>query len=431
MLSCALYYITSVSIYIDEQENQRLSELHFKFREELQWLGDEGYINGMPRMVLANGEEINFNSDNSMDKYDEPLYVKKSFFEQFLKIKYVNSSMLVYTENIYNAFSTDPDDKLKYCTLLYGGSLSSIEYIRNTGNFVLSDGTENKQGECLIYKNTAMEYRYNIGDYITYTDIDGNILGKLRISGFFSIKDGFGNYITDDDTYYIRMGSNPFFVSFPLAAYMIITDFDTAYYAYGNNEDSEDFLERHEFNKYMSWYTLDNFTNFEQFLEETKKFEYSDTLSFYPNQKMYLRNIELPVQIINVAKIFTLITLFLSLIIFAVLIIYTCNERKHEIGILYSLGATKLQIILNFTYELLIYSVFISGISVISGRFVLYLTLINAPYITKMNINYVITPSFLLMLFGSVIGIAVVTSIVSTAYISVCSPSVLIAERNR
>lgn len=165
-----------------------------------------------------------------MDKYNYPVNVKKEFFEQFSGINHVKKLVLAYTEiisNVYN-INSDGDD---YCnkTILYGGSLDGFDVVyekRNT--LVLTDGTLNEKGECLIHRLAAEKYNYNIGDYITYTDETGNVIGKLKISGFFkdSMEYKYGTF-PESERRFFRIGSNPFFSEYYIFWYMVITDFDT------------------------------------------------------------------------------------------------------------------------------------------------------------------------------------------------------------
>lgn len=228
VLACALYYSTAMPVYMQEQKDLYMTHINLKFKKELQWNGNETFD------YTVEG----FNSDSSMDKYNKPIYVKKDFFEPFSGSEYVDRTVIAYTENVYGVFY-DLEDNRQYRNLLYGGTPADIKITSPShmqGELILTDGELNKQGECLIHRLSAKEYGYKIGDYITYTDIDGKALGKLKISGFFGL---INRRISDNtDNFVFWVGSNPFFKNMVSIRRMIITDFDTVYYAYGNDENS-------------------------------------------------------------------------------------------------------------------------------------------------------------------------------------------------
>ncbi|MDD4774234.1 MAG: ABC transporter permease [Eubacteriales bacterium] len=388
-----------------------------KFKKELQWNGNE----------TLDYTVTGFNSDSSMDKYNKPIYVKKDFFKQFSSSEYVDRTVIAYTENVYGVFY-DLEDNRQYRNLLYGGTLADINITAPShmnDRLALTDGELNEQGECLIHRLSAKEYGYKIGDYITYTDIDGNKLGKLKISGFF----GFINDpVSDEYGFVFWVGSNPFFRNMVNIQRMIITDFDTVYYAYENDEDSSTFTEQHEFNKYIAWYILNDGVNYDAFVNETENHDIDDTLDFYWDYGKYEREVHTPMQTINIANIFTIITLSLSGIIMTILTVYILNERRYETGILYSLGATKLTLIMNYLYEMIFYMVFIAFLSIFTGKFILNLTLANARFLSDLNINYTPGFPFLLRLFGFSMIIIFVSVIFVSAFILRSSPSKLISS---
>jgi ABC-type antimicrobial peptide transport system permease subunit len=289
----------------------------------------------------------------------------------------------------------------------------------------LTDGKLNGKGECLIHNLSAAEYGYKIGDYITFNDKEGNQLGKLKITGFFEIKYR-NSVITHDWKFWI--GSNPFYLNkINTFQRMIITDFNTVYYAYGNDENSKDFIERHEFNKYFAWYILDSPENYNAFIKETTNFNYDDMIGFHWDYYKYDRATEVPLQVINAMNIFTAIALALSGIIIIILTVYMLNERRYETGILYSLGANKLKIIINYFCEYIIFILIISFLSIFTGKFFLNITLGNAPFLAVLNIDYVPGISFLLSLFGFSLIIVFMSVIIITVYILRSSPSKLIS----
>lgn len=133
-------------------------------------------------------------------------------------------------------------------------------------------------------------------------------------------------------------------------------------------------------------------------------------------------------QVINVANIFTIITLSLSGIIIIILTVYMLNERRYETGILYSLGATKLTLIMNYLYEMIFYMVFIAFLSIFTGKFILNLTLANARFLSELNINFTPGFPFLLRLFGFSLVIIFVSVIFVSAFILRSPPSKLISS---
>jgi len=71
-----------------ERVNQEyLTILHFRFRDDLQFLGQPYRYDGEP--VSPEEGYIPFNADGSMDKYKTDYCVKRDYFDKFSKLDHV------------------------------------------------------------------------------------------------------------------------------------------------------------------------------------------------------------------------------------------------------------------------------------------------------------------------------------------------------
>ena len=418
LLFCALYFAVGAGSYIDEQRDVHLSKLHFKFKEELQWLGDEGYYNGMERMSVADIGEINFNSDGSMDKYNEPVYVTKDYFAQFAANEYAKSMMLSYSEPVYGAFTDDPNDEMRYRNMLYGGEFDSLDLLRFRYDYVITAGEESGNGECLIHEFTARDYGYKIGDPIAYYDADGNKLNELRISGFFNIM-GSDKYIMDE-FHGIRAGYNPYFIEIYAARYMIVANFDTAYYAYGSDETTADFINRHEINKYNAWYTIDDPQNFDAFVRECGDYENIGTIGFHPDVVNYEKNVQVPEQVMRAARIFTAVAFGLSSLILVIATLSAANKRRREIEVIYPHGAARGGILLTFVCEILIFMSFVTIAAAVVGFLLTSAALPDDVYIRGIAASNASPLEFTLIFAVFSLGVTLISVAVSSVYAVLC-----------
>lgn len=425
-----------ISLYLyehaDRAQNNYLSQITLKFREDLQWHGNENYTEGMPLVGAADGSTHRFNDDGTMSKYNIALHVKKDYFYRF-KNDLIEKFSLAYYEEVYGFFSDNLTAK-SFPGVLYGGELDKLtmyycERYNIMFRFRLCDGVMYEKGECLIHYLAAKEHGYSKGDMIKYFDDTGKPLGSLKISGFFASEkydyesNGYIEY-TDNperENSSFMLGSNPFFIQDCSFRNLIITDFDTAYYAYGNDESNEEFIQRHEFNKYIAWYTLNSPDNLKVFRETVNNID--DTHDFYPTEHLYHLNADNAVGFgENMAAAAIVLFILLVFIIFMLNIIIT-NERKYEIGILYSLGWSKKAVRQNFLYENLI---FVSGftlLSLLSGKIIMNIMISQNKYFRRLEIIYIPNLRFLIVIFGIVLSVTTLAVLAVTKLIIKRTPA--------
>lgn len=424
VFTCILYFYVNFQTYVIQAEQEYLTRLNYKFKKELQWLGTEEYYNGMgPFTVMTKDgrkEEIVFNSDKSMDKYNKPVYVDKDYFSRFAKSRYITDHMLAYTENVYGIYDVDPDEYLaenRNTNFMYGGSFDDFKFMFSGFYSVgydfkiyLTEGDAHKHGECLLFKETAAQYGFKVGDYITYKDRVGNYLGKLKISGFFTVTHSDGRTLEQEFTGLKINGTNPFFRNVnTYIRYMIITDFDDVYNIYGEN---------HEINKYLAWYILDDIVDYEKFIEESRQYNTVDTMGFYPDVIRYDRAVHTPLQMIDLLPSFAFIIFFLAMLIIILTTINILRARRYEFGIHYAVGATKKTMFLLLLTEntiLIGSNVFLSlGTGLLLTNHIANTT----PYIDILKINYTITSALIYMIIGAVIITSGISFLISAIYIS-------------
>lgn len=436
----AIYLSLYLHDLVNRAENDYLSQITLKFREDLQWYGNENYTEGMPPVRAADGSTHTFNdTGGTMDIYNIPLYVNKEYFNGFTNI-YTKKVSLAYYEEVYGVYSSDINVK-SYTSVLYGGDLDTLnQYYCKRYNimfrFRLTDGVMCENGECLIHYLTADEYGYSIGDAIEYFDEKGKLLGSLKISGFFGsekydyLSNSYPEY-TDDpqkkDSSFM-LGSNPFFIQDCRFRDLIITGFDTAYYAYGDDESSDEFIHKHEFYKFITWYTLNSPDNLDAFLEAAKIVGYPDTHKFYLAEHLYHLKVDNAIGFGDSADTAAIVLLVLFVFIIFMLNIIITNERKHEIGILYSLGWNKKAVRRNFLYENLIFTSGFTLLSTLSCKLVLDIELSQNKYFERLGIIYRPDLKFLIILFGTALSVTALAVFVATKRIMKKTPAELLGS---
>jgi hypothetical protein len=442
VFACAVFYNLYFRKAETEMINKYLTQVQFRFRDELQYGGERGFYNGMPKTTIFNpdGTEITyiFNEDGSMDQYNYHSYAGRDYFDRFSAIEYIVDYDLGYMEVVYNGLddkqpetNTETKDREFY---LYGGSMISFDryfadFCGNAGRLRLTDGRENGAGECIIHRMTAENYGYKIGDTVTFTDKNGNTLVSLVISGFYIYEDlQLYEFLEKDVTYRgIPFGSTPYFRIPAILKNIVFTNFDTAYYAYGD-ESSEGFAEHHEFDKYIAWYTLDSADNFDEFSTAASEFDYDKNFCFYAAETIYDNfGSQYTHYKGESAKYMTLMSL-LSIFILTLTSILMIRERKREIGILYALGWEKRRIVYSLAVEMTVFVGFLAVLSSAGGYIMHKLNEMTYWYYRMLAIPYVLTPLFWFILFCTAIGTVFITTLILGALIFRKNPARLIAS---
>lgn len=318
-------------------------------------------------------------------KHNITHYVKKDFFEDFAESEYIKSLTLSYSEEFY--IENYPD-----IYILFG--LDNYEE-HNSGEFFIKTGNNyQNNGECIINIIKAQELNLNINDEINFTDNKGDIIISLKIVGIYESINSKDSQIT------VKINGKHYYIS-----NMIYTNFNTAYYAYSKDEDSKEFDSRHEFSKYTHVYFLKNANDLEKFVQQTKNLP--DDLQFSFDKQLYEQIINPFNQIREVSNIFSIIMMLIAGVIVFLIIVLMLKERSYEIGILFSFGASKINLIKGFIYEVAAYMCFITIISLFIGKIgAIYLIkekhiwVDNAEnFLNYLNINSMIAIQLLLFIF--------------------------------
>lgn len=118
-------------------------------------------------------------------------------------------------------------------------------------------------------------------------------------------------------------------------------------------------------------YTLENPEQVDTFVKAAKKAGVdTDTYTLQTNDQVYQQMIEPLKNVESFAQKIVLLVSVAGTIILALIVILTIRERKYEIGVLLSLGESRVKIIAQFFSEMIIVLVMAMVIAGISGQFV-------------------------------------------------------------
>ncbi|WIL39168.1 ABC transporter permease [Kurthia sp. YJT4] len=118
-------------------------------------------------------------------------------------------------------------------------------------------------------------------------------------------------------------------------------------------------------------YTLENPEQVDAFVKAAKKAGVdTDTYTLQTNDQVYQQMIEPLKNVESFAQKIVLLVSIAGTIILALIVILTIRERKYEIGVLLSLGESRVKIIAQFFSEMLIVLIMAMVIAGVSGQFV-------------------------------------------------------------
>lgn len=117
-------------------------------------------------------------------------------------------------------------------------------------------------------------------------------------------------------------------------------------------------------------YDLDDPKDMESFVASAEKLIDTETFSLQTNDQMYQQMLAPLNNVSSFAKNIILLVAAAGVIILTLIVMLTIRERRYEIGVLLSLGESRLKVVLQFFTEILVCMVFALGIASISGNLV-------------------------------------------------------------
>ncbi len=117
-------------------------------------------------------------------------------------------------------------------------------------------------------------------------------------------------------------------------------------------------------------YTLNDPQKMDTFVSEAKKLIDTDTFSLQSNDTMYQSMLEPLNNVASFSKNVVLLVAVAGIIILTLIIMITIRERRHELGVLLSLGESRAKIIMQLFTEVAMCMILAFGVASVSGNVV-------------------------------------------------------------
>ena len=117
-------------------------------------------------------------------------------------------------------------------------------------------------------------------------------------------------------------------------------------------------------------YNLNDPKEMESFVKKANKLIDTDTFSLETNDQMYQQMLQPLNNVSSFAKNIVILVAAAGVIILTLIIMLSIRERKYEIGVLLSLGESRVKVISQFFVEIFVCMVFALGIAAASGNLV-------------------------------------------------------------
>ena len=117
-------------------------------------------------------------------------------------------------------------------------------------------------------------------------------------------------------------------------------------------------------------YNLENPKDMDSFVKQANKLIDTDTFSLETNDQMYQQMLQPLNNVSSFAKNIVILVAAAGVIILTLIIMLSIRERKYEIGVLLSLGESRMKVISQFFVEIFICMIFALGIAAASGNVV-------------------------------------------------------------
>ena len=117
-------------------------------------------------------------------------------------------------------------------------------------------------------------------------------------------------------------------------------------------------------------YNLEDPKDMDSFVKQANKLIDTDTFSLETNDQMYQQMLQPLNNVSSFAKNIVILVAAAGVIILTLIIMLSIRERKYEIGVLLSLGESRMKVISQFFVEIFVCMVFALGIAAASGNVV-------------------------------------------------------------
>ena len=492
---CGFFYRSYAQKQRMEVSERYANRYRPAFRNELQyspehpdWSALDMRVNGTS---MTNGVPDIFFDPDTMSVYDHPYPATAEMFDALGNLPECRDYAVTYAEVAYG-FSDDlPADIQKNLNVFYGqmedrnvptkimtehivvgGELDAFTGIAREitsqvqYDFILTEGTEPVNGECVITDFYARVYGKGVGDILTLCDVTGEPVAELKISGIYSLYCSeyyefvnpdvprSGRQLTGSDfnadfrgrpdvgTPFDRLCEDTDAQEYVLTHYrdsyycvseamlgVIHTDFETAYTLYGTARTDEKFTERHHINNYFVTFDLDESASpeaFEAAVQSVIPESWCSEFTVYPFANSYEIFLQIPESLLLTSNDMIRITIALTALLFCIVTIVLIRENGREIGTYLSLGISEWDIVMKTAGEntilVTISLIFAAVCSILVHRFLSK----GYTYLEMNAVRYGPTMSeFVFAVCAAVICFAV-TALLTSLYIRIHSPIKLI-----
>ncbi len=237
------------------------------------------------------------------------------------------------TENIINMRGTNGD----FSVVGYSSYEGMTDFIN--GSYTITDGEVSSDFEsntCVINEELATLNELEVGDTITLVNTnDGDLTYTLTISGIFSDS-------SEDSSNVQSMFSN--------SANMIITNTTVVNKIVADDEDISATV--------TPTFVLTSKDVVDKFAVEVEKKGLDDNYEVTNNLDEVTSQTESISNVSSFATMFLIVTLAIGGVVLLVINMINVRERKYEIGVLRTIGMSKLKVISQFVFEIFIIALF-------------------------------------------------------------------------
>ena len=471
---------------------------YVSFRDELQYNPGYPHLSALDaRLNGTSGKggvpDIFFDAD-AMAGYNHPYPASRELFRALGESEYCADYEIVYAENAYGFAEDLPPRMQEILNVIYASheadevpSKILTEHIVAGGSpdafcriareitsgylydFILLEGSGNPgPGECAITDFYAEIYGKSIGDRLVLSDITGEVLTELTVTGIYGVymtdryesvdpqiprsghkltgSDITGDYTGAPDlgTPFDRLGEDLRAKSYSQEHYfgeyfrvenamlgLIHTDFDTAYHLYGTAYTDPDFEERHHFNNFFAYYRLKKETDPAAFEAEMKRIFpdcFGEEFTVYPFDNSYTTFLRIPQNLLKTADSLIMIAGSLTFLLCMVVGLISVRENGRETGILLSLGIPDTDIVFKAACETAQITLTAAVPSSLCGRLVHAVLSDGYTYLELYGAEYAVTGTGVLLAAGAVIGSFLTTALFTMLYIRIHTPIKLMRQ---
>lgn len=494
---CGMFYREFSRNEYDTVTSRYNNRCYIAFRDELQYHPEHPQHSALD--VRLNGTSTTggipdvFFDTKVMKVYEHPYPADLTMYQKLGNSEYCSEYEIAYADNAYgfaeelsermteklaflysSAGDRESPDKILTEHIVVGGSLDAFTGIARevtSGylyDFILREGLEPGNGECVITDFYAELYQKGIGDRITLCDIYGNPISELTVSGIYNVYatehyeyvnpqvPRSGRKITGEDltadfsgspdlgTPFDRLGEDTAIREYSQEHYfgeyfridsamigLIHTDLNTAYHLYGTPETDPEFEERHHFNNFFAYYDLKNADDREAFEQEMKTVfpeTFRKEFTVYPFENSYHTFSRIQQNLLDTSNQLLVTAVILTGILVLILSVVLVRENGREIGIYLSLGISERDIIRKLAFENTIVSTAAVLIAAFFSRFVHSFLSNGYTYLEMSGVVYSLQWRSMLFVGMMLIAEYILTSVFAGLYIRMHSPAKLMRQ---